>query len=234
MKVYLTVRPGCWKLLGPVLLWVGLITLQSLSANTAQASRLYSYMDGNGVLHVTNIPLNAASHGYLAGRTDKTIYAMDGYSSMKGCRGVNHGCQKWRYPLQTSRDIAGTIARAALHHGLDPDFVGAVVKIESGGAVRAISARGAKGLMQLMPGTARELGIVDPFDPIANIWGGTRYLKMLLTRFDGDVILALAAYNAGPGRVERCGGVPPFRETREYIRRVIYQWKENRANKASR
>lgn len=197
---YPTLRSGCWALLVPAFLLVVLAIFQSLSTNTVQASRLYSYMDGNGVLHVTNIPLDAGRHGYQTG-------------------------------LAMGKDVAGTIVRAATYHGLDPDLVGAVVKIESGGAIKAISPKGARGPMQLMPETARELGIVDPSDPRANIWGGTRYLKMLLTRFDGDVILALAAYNAGPGRVKRFGGVPPFRETREYIRRVIYQWKENRAGR---
>ncbi len=220
-----------WRSCGLAFLLVaGLGICQSPSVDKVQAaSRLYSYVDSRGILHVTNIPLDVDNYGRMPGRAKEMGQAMDvQHLPAENRLKTDHGYQKWEM------DISDTIVKAALHHGLDPDLVGAIVEIESGGSANAISSTGARGLMQLMPETARELGIIDPFDPRANIWGGTRYLKMLLTRFDGDVILALAAYNAGPGRVERFGGVPPFRETRKYIRRVIYRWKRNKTARASR
>ncbi len=103
---------------------------------------------------------------------------------------------------------------------LDPDWVCAIIECESSWEPRARSAKGARGLMQLMPATARELGVRDSWDPRQNIEGGVRYLKQLLDRFGGDRVLAAAAYNAGPNAVERHGGVPPYPETRNYVQRI--------------
>lgn len=116
------------------------------------------------------------------------------------------------------------IDRHARERGLDPSLVRAVVQAESGYNARAVSNKGALGLMQLMPATAVELAVATPFDPEENLRGGTRYLRALLERFGGDVTLALAAYNAGPTAVERYGGVPPYPETVEYVRRVLSLW----------
>jgi Rod binding domain-containing protein len=109
------------------------------------------------------------------------------------------------------------IEEASARHGVDKDLVTAVIARESAGNPNAISHKGAKGLMQLMDGTAREMGVRYSFSPAENINGGVKYLKKMLDMFDGDEKLALAAYNAGPGAVRRHGGVPPFRETIEYI-----------------
>ena len=113
------------------------------------------------------------------------------------------------------------IARASVATGIDPDFIHSVVKAESGYNPAAVSPKGAQGLMQLMPATASRLGVSNSLDPAANVDGGSRYLRELLVRYNGDAQKALAAYNAGPERVERYNGVPPYRETRGYVARVI-------------
>src|SRR5437870_66248 len=118
-------------------------------------------------------------------------------------------------------DFERLVAEAARHHGLDPALVRAVVGVESGFQPQAVSPKGAQGLMQLMPATARDLGVADPFDPAANLDGGSRYLSSLVARYDGDLTKALAAYNAGMGAVARHGGVPPYTETRNYVRKVL-------------
>jgi hypothetical protein len=113
------------------------------------------------------------------------------------------------------------ISSHAAEQGLDSRLVQAVIQVESAYDPRAVSRKGAQGLMQLMPTTAHLLQVDDPFDPQENIRGGARYLRLMLDLFEGSLELALAAYNAGPGAVQRYGGVPPFDETREYVRRVL-------------
>ncbi|MCM2256601.1 MAG: lytic transglycosylase domain-containing protein [Vicinamibacteria bacterium] len=124
------------------------------------------------------------------------------------------------------RALATEVAR---RHGLDPALVLAVMGVESAFRPDAVSHKGAQGLMQLMPGTAKELGVADPLDPAQNVDGGARYLRDLLARYEGDVEMALAAYNAGPGAVARHGGIPPYRETRDYVRKVLERYKREAA-----
>lgn len=123
--------------------------------------------------------------------------------------------------VESHEPFQAIITKASDRYGVDPDLIRAVIQVESAFDPDAVSTKGASGLMQLMPSTARELGVLDIFDPEHNILGGARYLKRLLSLFDGDMELALAAYHAGMGRVKRYDGVPPFETTREYIRKVM-------------
>ena len=121
-------------------------------------------------------------------------------------------------------DLRSLATEAARRHGVDPELVLAMVAAESAFRPDAVSPKGAQGLMQLMPATARELGVADSLDPFQNLDGGIRYLKQLLASYDGDVKKAVAAYNAGPGAVRRHKGVPPYRETLHYVERVLRQY----------
>ena len=118
-------------------------------------------------------------------------------------------------------DLTAVVKDASGRYQLDPDLVNSVIKAESGFNTRAVSPKGARGLMQLMPGTASQLGVPNAFDPQANVEGGTKYLRELLERYNFDLVKALAAYNAGPQRVEHFGGVPPYYETRAYVARIV-------------
>jgi Transglycosylase SLT domain len=113
------------------------------------------------------------------------------------------------------------IAAGSERYRIDPDLISSVIRAESNYNAHAISPKGAQGLMQLMPKTASNLGVSNPFDPQANVDGGTRYLRELIERYNFDLVKALAAYNAGPKRVEQYGGVPPYRETRAYVARIV-------------
>jgi len=153
---------------------------------------IYWFKGEDGVIHFTNVP-----------RADRP----------------------WRLYLREKEkgptDLERLIRAVASRHGMDPALIKAVIAAESGFDPKAISTKGAKGLMQLMPSTAEILGIRDPFDPEENLEAGTRYLKALLGRFGGDLSLALSAYNAGPEAVERFGGMPPYEETRRYVSKVL-------------
>ncbi len=118
-------------------------------------------------------------------------------------------------------DLQTVISSASGRTSIDPDLIHSVIRAESGFNTKAVSPKGARGLMQLMPGTAAKLGVQDSFDAQSNVDGGTRYLRELLARYNGDLAKALAAYNAGPHRVEQYHGVPPYRETRAYVSSII-------------
>ena len=158
---------------------------------------VYVFRDKDGVLHFTNAP----THG--------------GYK-----RVMRDGAPP-RVSVSISGDYDEAIRSASDRHSIDADLVRAVIKAESDFNSNARSQKGAMGLMQLMPDTARLYNVLNAFDPIDNIEGGVRHLRMLLERYQGDLTLSLAAYNAGSGAVEKHGGIPPFAETREYVRRVL-------------
>jgi len=127
-------------------------------------------------------------------------------------------------PKLTAADVHQLISKAGDSHNLDVDLLASVVRAESGGNIHAVSRTGAQGLMQLMPGTAAQLGVADSFRADQNINGGTAYLDALLVRYHENLALALAAYNAGPAAVDKYHGVPPYRETRIYVARVIREF----------
>lgn len=173
---------------------------------------VYSYIK-DGVRHYTSKRPRGVA-GATAMRTIK-------YSFMESCfacgskPGVNFG----KLRLNTTA-YSSEIAAAAARHGVDEAVVRAIIHAESAFNPNALSRVGAQGLMQLMPGTARDVGVRNAFDPGQNIGGGVRYLSMLLKRYDGNLTLAAAGYNAGPGAVDKYKGVPPYSETRRYVERV--------------
>jgi len=133
--------------------------------------------------------------------------------------------------IERALDLNEVVNTASGTYHLDPDLVNSVIRAESGFNVRAVSPKGAQGLMQLMPQTASQLGVHNAFNPQANVEGGTRYLRELLERYDFDLIKALAAYNAGPQRVEQYGGVPPYYETKAYVARIVRDYNKKVAAK---
>jgi soluble lytic murein transglycosylase-like protein len=165
---------------------------------TAASADVYVYKNSQGVLTFTNVP----NHG--------------GYRRVFS---ENHG-QLSSAALDTTA-FEDLIRSASGRHNVDANLVRAVIKAESDFRSNARSNKGAMGLMQLMPDTARLHNVVDAYDPSENVDGGVRHLRMLLDRYQGDIELSLAAYNAGSGAVEKHGGIPPFAETREYVRRVL-------------
>lgn len=124
----------------------------------------------------------------------------------------------------TQADLHVMLTNAGEEHNVDADLLASIVKAESNGNTRAVSRAGARGLMQLMPGTAAEQGVSDSFEPNQNVQGGSAYLDELLHRYHDNIALALAAYNAGPAAVDKYHGIPPYRETRAYVARVIHEF----------
>jgi soluble lytic murein transglycosylase-like protein len=164
-------------------------------------AQIYAWRDANGTLVLSDRELN----------TPTKIYEVEGAPAYRTTTAhVTSGAPRFD-------DI---VVAHAQRHSLRPELVRAVIQVESGFNPQATSPKGAMGLMQLMPATARALGVRNPYDPEENIRGGTAYLRKLLDKYDGNEELALAAYNAGPGAVDRYGNVPPYRETRDYVRKV--------------
>jgi soluble lytic murein transglycosylase-like protein len=189
-----------------VLLTTVIVLAQALPAS----AQIYSWRNAEGVLVLSDRP--RADAGEM--RTHKAPRAAD----LPRTAEVDPDPAPSRPRRSTPFDAL--IEEHADRHGLDPELVRAVIQVESGFNSLAVSSKGAMGLMQLMPATARDLGVSNPFQPDENIDGGVRYLKGLLEKYDNDLELALAAYNAGPGSVDRYSGVPPYRETKDYVKKV--------------
>jgi soluble lytic murein transglycosylase-like protein len=179
-------------------------------------AEVYKFTDEDGVVHYTS--------KRPAGQVNVTTFSFPCYASDTTCNQVD-----WEsIPLNRSA-FADEIQAAAQVFTVDDALIRAIIHAESAYQPDALSPKGAQGLMQLMPETQKELQVVDVFNPINNIEGGTLYLSRLLDQFGDDVELAAAAYNAGPGAVRQYGGVPPYRETREYVRRVKILYRRYRS-----
>jgi soluble lytic murein transglycosylase-like protein len=184
-------------------------TLLAASAAAAH-SQIYTYVDADGLRHYTDVPDNNRYRLLILSPRDRTASG-DRYDAML---------------LARAGQYDSIIEKAATAASVEPNLLRAVIVVESGFNSRAVSKRGAVGLMQLMPATATRFGVSNPYDPLQNVHAGARYLKFLIDRFGQDVRLALAAYNAGEDAVDRNGGqIPPFSETMAYVPRVlkIYQ-----------
>jgi soluble lytic murein transglycosylase-like protein len=169
----------------------------------AAQAQIYAWRDANGTLVLSDRAID----------TPTTVYKVEGAPAYVSTTPVE--------PESARERFEPYVLEHSNRQSLRPELVRAVIQVESGYNPRARSPKGAMGLMQLMPETAKQLGVARPYDPEDNIRGGTRYLRLLLDKYDGDERLALAAYNAGPGAVDRYGrNIPPYRETRDYVRKV--------------
>jgi hypothetical protein len=182
----------------------------------------WTYFLGRGVERDDRVAarwfLLAVKRGHLQAQNVIERFHLAGDAGAPTCR--TEPPAKLAVPMLPPAQIAQMVARLAPRHGLDPGLVLAVIKVESGFQPGAVSPKNARGLMQLIPETAARFGVTDPFAVEENLQGGMRYLRWLLSYFRGNVTLALAAYNAGEGRVDDYHGVPPFPETRDYVQRV--------------
>jgi soluble lytic murein transglycosylase-like protein len=186
---------------------------------SASAANIYSFKDENGITHFSNLP-------HLDKRY-KLVYRIPQAWTARP--------NAWTPNFPKSIDIGKlvpVIDNAARTHGVDPRLIHAVIRAESGYNDRAQSTKGALGLMQLIPATAERMGVKNPFDPVDNIFGGTRYLSQLIKMFNGDLELALAGYNAGENAVIRHGNrIPPFAETQAYVPKVMAFYRSPELNR---
>jgi soluble lytic murein transglycosylase-like protein len=202
---------------------IGLALAGLLAAGRSTAAEVYSYVDGDGVVHFSNAPTDARY------RKVRTSGATGVYrpTTQARARPVASGAQR-----TTVAQWREHIRLAAEKYRLPEELLLAVMAVESNYDHQALSEKGAIGLMQLMPGTAREMYVSDAWDPAQNIEGGARYLRILANQYAGDMVKTLAAYNAGPDAVRRAGGaVPGIPETQEYVRKVVALYQSFKARR---
>ncbi len=185
------------------------------------SAAIYSYRDEQGRLFLTDSPPNKKYKIVVTSKKEREApdtppEAISGLTSTSS--------QKFLLPNDDS--YSEFINEAASKHGVDPFLIKSVIKVESDFDPDVMSSKGAQGLMQLMPATAKVVGCSDPFNARENILGGSNYLRMMLKRFNGNIDYTLAAYNAGPGNVEKYNGIPPFRETKNYVRKVKHYYQQ--------
>ena len=178
---------------------------------------MYKFTDKDGIIHYTNIR--------PTGQKNVKTFSFPCYASDPTCNQLD-----WESIPLNRQAYDDEIRAAAEFFTVDDSLIRAIIHAESAYHPDALSPKGAQGLMQLMPATQKELEVVDVFDPLSNIEGGTLYLSRLLNQFDQSVELAAAAYNAGPGAVREYGGIPPYKETREYVRRVKILYRRYRSS----
>ena len=225
--------------------WAAAIVLIALMALPCPAADSAVLRNGFSILHerrqiigtITRLYVSADNSSFV----DIPTAEIDHFEAvpieaapLESALNVDSSQSKLRSPketIQRALDLNEVVKTASGTYNLDPDLVNSVIRAESGFNVRAVSPKGAQGLMQLMPQTASQLGVQNAFDPQANVEGGTRYLRELLVRYDFDLIKALAAYNAGPQRVEQYGGVPPYYETKAYVARIVRDYNKKLAAK---
>ena len=201
----------------PTLVWILVLLAGAMPAlSVTAADRTFVYEESDGTLWYTNVTPTSQD------LTQFTLIEVRGRGpATASCRGMNSKKLEHRAVSYNS-----TIERMAQEFQIDAKLVKAVVRNESCFDKMALSRAGAQGLMQLMPATAEELGVIDPFDPVQNIRGGTKYLSDLMKKYSNNLALALSAYNAGPGSVAKYDGVPPFPETQRYIERVMKTYRK--------
>jgi len=158
----------------------------------------------DGTLHFSNCPMG--TEWKLYAKESKRQYQYASYTTQK------------KYSRTQYDNLITSVAR---NQGMNPSVIKSIIEVESGYNPYARSSKGAMGLMQLMPQTAQDLGVTDPWDPMENITGGTKYISWLIRKYNGNLMLALAAYNAGPSAVDSYGGIPPYQETADYVRNVL-------------
>lgn len=186
-----------------------------LSSSTGAGAAMYVCKDGNGAVQYTNAP---------------TLSSCKEVSSKRIRSGFSAPITQRVSPESSRYD--NHIRSASYRYDIDPLLIRAIIRVESDFDRYAVSKAGARGLMQLMPDTARELHVIDSFDPAQNIHGGTRYLRKLIDMFEGDLVLALAAYNAGPTLVKKVNRIPQITETRNYVKKVLVHYKKYRQQTA--
>jgi len=196
-----------------LLIFAGFLAVFSLPLRTGGSSAwsdIYSFQDEKGVTHFTNVPIDGRFRFLMKEKKikkRKALYEKDrnGYDDL--------------------------IWKVSAEKGIDPHLVKAVVRVESNYDHQAVSRKGARGLMQIMPETGKRLGLVDPFHPEKNLAAGVHYLKGLLEKYKGELSLALAAYNAGESAVDRYQGIPPYPETRGYVQKVLRIYRESKTDR---